>query len=129
MAPPPPVVFVSPSKVRPPDPSKRRRTRLPVPVPLMACRRLNGDASHIGRSVNMSTAFLTYCVGLVRSYNGRNRETHEMATTGWNRRLLASTRGRILSVLRRGGVTVNELADATGLTDNAVRAQLTALER
>ncbi|HWG45762.1 MAG TPA: ArsR family transcriptional regulator [Gemmataceae bacterium] len=52
-----------------------------------------------------------------------------MAATGWNRRFLASTRGRILSVLRRSGGTVNDLAEATGLSDNAVRAHLTTLER
>lgn len=52
-----------------------------------------------------------------------------MATPNWNQRFLVSTRGRILSLLRRGGRTVNELADATGLTDNAVRAHLATLER
>lgn len=52
-----------------------------------------------------------------------------MATTGWYERILASTRGRIVSELRRGAGTVNDLAAATGLTDNAVRAHLTTLER
>jgi predicted ArsR family transcriptional regulator len=52
-----------------------------------------------------------------------------MAAMGWNRRFLASTRGGILSALRRGGATVNDLAEATGLTDNAVRAHLATLER
>src|SRR5690242_20836931 len=47
----------------------------------------------------------------------------------WTKRFLASTRGRILSLLRRGGRTVNELAEATHLTDNAVRAHLATLER
>ena len=41
----------------------------------------------------------------------------------------ASTRGQILVLLRRGTETVNDLAAALGLTDNAVRAHLTALER
>lgn len=52
-----------------------------------------------------------------------------MAVAGWNERFLASTRGRILAELRRGVRTVNDLAAATGLTDNAVRAHLTTLER
>ncbi len=52
-----------------------------------------------------------------------------MATTGWGKRFLTSTRGRILSLLRRSGHTVNELAGALGLTDNAVRMHLTTLER
>lgn len=52
-----------------------------------------------------------------------------MAATGWYERLLASTRGRIVSELRRGAGTVNDLAAATGLTDNAVRAHLITLER
>jgi predicted ArsR family transcriptional regulator len=52
-----------------------------------------------------------------------------MQRTAWNRRLLASTRGRVLALLRDEHRTVNELADALGLTDNAVRAQLLSLER
>ncbi len=52
-----------------------------------------------------------------------------MQRTGWNTRLLASTRGRILALLRTGNRTVNELAAALGLTDNAVRAHLLSLER
>jgi predicted ArsR family transcriptional regulator len=47
----------------------------------------------------------------------------------WNRRFLVSTRGRILSLLRREAQTVNDLAAALGLTDNAVRAHLATLER
>jgi len=39
------------------------------------------------------------------------------------------TRGRVLALLRRGGMTADELAEALGLTDNAVRAHLVALER
>jgi len=52
-----------------------------------------------------------------------------MAGSGWNERFLASTRGRILAELRREPSTVNDLAVTTGLTDNAVRAHLVALER
>jgi len=44
-------------------------------------------------------------------------------------RFLASTRGRVVSLLRRGARTVEELAAALGLTDNAVRSHLSALER
>lgn len=47
----------------------------------------------------------------------------------WNKRLWDSTRGRIVSLLRRQQHTVDELADELGLTDNAVRAQLGPLER
>jgi predicted ArsR family transcriptional regulator len=47
----------------------------------------------------------------------------------WDRRFLASTRGRIVGLLRRGGRTVDELAAALALTDNAVRAHLATLER
>jgi len=52
-----------------------------------------------------------------------------MQRTGWNKRLLASTRGRILALLRSENHTVNELATALDLTDNAVRAHLLSLER
>jgi predicted ArsR family transcriptional regulator len=52
-----------------------------------------------------------------------------MKIPGWRRRILASTRGKILALLRNGGHTVNELAETLGLTDNAVRSHLTSLER
>jgi predicted ArsR family transcriptional regulator len=44
-------------------------------------------------------------------------------------RYFTSTRGRIVGLLRRASRTVNELAAALSLTDNAVRAQLATLER
>jgi len=50
-------------------------------------------------------------------------------TRRWNDRLMGSTRGRVITLLRRSEHTVNELADALGLTDNAVRMHLSGLER
>jgi predicted ArsR family transcriptional regulator len=47
----------------------------------------------------------------------------------WARRFLESTRGKIILLLRREARTVAELAEALGLTDNAVRAHLATLER
>jgi predicted ArsR family transcriptional regulator len=52
-----------------------------------------------------------------------------MPTTEWDRRFFASTRGQVVTLLRRGERTVDELAHALALTDNAVRAHLAALER
>ena len=52
-----------------------------------------------------------------------------MKDTVWRRRLLKSTRGKILELLRSKERTVNELAAALRLTDNAVRAHLLSLER
>jgi predicted ArsR family transcriptional regulator len=52
-----------------------------------------------------------------------------MKVTGWRTRILKSTRGRILDLLRAKEQTVNELAAALELTDNAVRAHLLSLER
>lgn len=46
-----------------------------------------------------------------------------------NQRFLVGTRGQIITLLRRSSRTVNELADALDLTDNAVRVHLTTLER
>ncbi|HZO88525.1 MAG TPA: ArsR family transcriptional regulator [Chthonomonadaceae bacterium] len=46
-----------------------------------------------------------------------------------NRRFFASTRGRILALLRRQSRTVTELAEALELADNTVRAHLATLER
>lgn len=47
----------------------------------------------------------------------------------WDERFLASTRGRVIALLRRSEGTVNELAAALELSDNAVRAHLASLER
>lgn len=47
----------------------------------------------------------------------------------WQRQFGKTTRGRIVALLRRGERSVEELAAALGLTDNAVRAQLTQLEQ
>ena len=44
-------------------------------------------------------------------------------------RFLASTRGRIIVLLRRASRTVDELAQALGLSGNAIRVHLMALER
>jgi predicted ArsR family transcriptional regulator len=52
-----------------------------------------------------------------------------MMETGWNQRFFASTRGRIVALLRRAVRTVDELASQLELTDNAVRAHLATLER
>ncbi len=49
--------------------------------------------------------------------------------TWWLRKFGNTTRGRIVALLRRRGCSVDELAQALDLTDNAVRAQLTILER
>ena len=44
-------------------------------------------------------------------------------------RFFETTRGRVLAHLRRGPATVEELASALDLTDNAIRAHLTTLDR
>jgi DeoR family transcriptional regulator, suf operon transcriptional repressor len=43
--------------------------------------------------------------------------------------LLDSSRGRIVTLLRHGGLTVDDIASQLVLTPNAVRAQMTAMER
>ena len=50
-------------------------------------------------------------------------------TTSLGRKFFASTRGRMVTLLRRGGLTVDELAAEVGLTNNGVRAHLATLER
>lgn len=52
-----------------------------------------------------------------------------MQASQWIERLLTSTRGEVIALLRRSSRTVNELAEELGLTDNAVRSHLAALER
>src|SRR3954469_11448670 len=78
----------------------------------------------------MSTIYLIYCVnticpGTLGTKSGRRG----LATTRWDRKFFASTRGQIVTLLRRGGRTVEELAQGVGLTDNGVRAHLATLER
>jgi predicted ArsR family transcriptional regulator len=52
-----------------------------------------------------------------------------MGQSEWGERFLSTTRGRIVGLLRGTPRTVNELAAALELTDNAVRAHLATLER
>lgn len=52
-----------------------------------------------------------------------------MHASQWIERLLSSTRGQVIELLRRSSRTVNELAEELGVTDNAVRSHLAALER
>jgi predicted ArsR family transcriptional regulator len=52
-----------------------------------------------------------------------------MSVSTLGKRFFESTRGQIVVLLRRGARTVDELAAALGLTNNAVRHQLSALER
>jgi predicted ArsR family transcriptional regulator len=47
----------------------------------------------------------------------------------WEREHGGTTRGQIVTLLRGGHRSVDELAEALGLTDNAVRAHLAVLQR
>ena len=47
----------------------------------------------------------------------------------FDERFFESTRGQVLALLRRGPRTIDEMAAALGLTDNAIRAHVAALER
>jgi predicted ArsR family transcriptional regulator len=49
--------------------------------------------------------------------------------TRLDRKFFESTRGQIVTLLRRAGLTVDELAQEVGLTNNGVRAHLATLER
>jgi predicted ArsR family transcriptional regulator len=49
--------------------------------------------------------------------------------TSLGRKFFGSTRGRMVTLLRRRGQTVDELAVEVGLTNNGVRAHLATLER
>jgi predicted ArsR family transcriptional regulator len=50
-------------------------------------------------------------------------------TASFDRNFFESPRGRMVTLLRRGGLTVDELATGVGLTNNGVRAHLATLER
>ncbi len=52
-----------------------------------------------------------------------------MVQSALNARFFESTRGKLVDLLRRSSHTVDELAAALGITDNAVRLHLNMLER
>lgn len=52
-----------------------------------------------------------------------------MLKTKLDTRFFESTRGQIVALMRGSARTVNEIADALTLTDNAIRAHLLSLER
>jgi predicted ArsR family transcriptional regulator len=52
-----------------------------------------------------------------------------MKSNGIDTRFFNSTRGQIVRLMRSTALTVDDLAASLGLTDNAVRAHLTTLER
>jgi predicted ArsR family transcriptional regulator len=52
-----------------------------------------------------------------------------MARIAWDNRYFATTRGKLLALLRRSPSTVDELAVQLEVSDNAVRSHLSALER
>ena len=45
------------------------------------------------------------------------------------KQLLDSSRGRIVTLLRTGGFTADEIASKLALTRSAIRAQITGMER
>ena len=51
-----------------------------------------------------------------------------MSVTRWDKRFFETTKGRVLALLRRGSRTVDELATILGISDNAVRSHVAALE-
>jgi predicted ArsR family transcriptional regulator len=57
------------------------------------------------------------------------RRGEPVKSTKFGQNFFDSTRGQVLGLLRRGVATVEELSAELQLTDNAVRAHLTTLER
>jgi predicted ArsR family transcriptional regulator len=47
----------------------------------------------------------------------------------WDEKFFESTRGRMVTLLKRSGRTVEDLARVLGLTDNGIRAHLAVHER
>jgi predicted ArsR family transcriptional regulator len=52
-----------------------------------------------------------------------------MRRIAWDTRFFATTRGRVLALLRREPQTIDDLAMQLEITDNAVRSHIAALER
>ena len=55
--------------------------------------------------------------------------SYSEAMTNWLERLVGETQLRLLALLRRSRQTITTLAEALGLTDNAVRMHIAALHR
>lgn len=49
--------------------------------------------------------------------------------TNWFDRMAGGTRGQLLVILRRSAATINDLAGELGISDNAVRTHIAALQR
>src|SRR5919199_6002354 len=77
----------------------------------------------------MSITYLTYLISALDAAIMVGSKEAAMAAVRWDKRFFASTRGRIVALLRRATRTVDDLAQALALTDNAVRAHLATLER
>ena len=60
------------------------------------------------------------------NFNASRDSNSEVMLT---KQLLDTTRWRIVTLLQQSSLTVEDLASKLGLTANAVRAQLTAMER
>jgi predicted ArsR family transcriptional regulator len=78
---------------------------------------------------NKSSIYLAYWIktglsGTVTTVIGRDK-----LATRWEQRFFESTRGQIVTLLRRASRTVDELARELDLTENGVRAHLATLER
>src|SRR5215218_9584316 len=66
--------------------------------------------------------------GLLAILKAKRYREYSLATN-WDERFFESNRGRMVTLLRRSGRTVEELARALALTHNGVRAHLAILER
>src|SRR5215212_9750688 len=76
----------------------------------------------------MSSIYLIYCIKSLPCYTKTTNGRDEL-TAYRDQRFFEGTRGKVVTLLRRGGRTVEELAQALNLTDNGVRAHLATLER
>ena len=65
----------------------------------------------------------------IRLYLYVDSHPRPMPPSSSDSRFFETTRGQIVGLLRRSPRTVEEMAQAVGLTDNAVRAHLSTLER
>jgi len=73
---------------------------------------------------------LTFCTFIGDRLRFPEPNSHlERLLDPWKSRFHESTRGKLVGILRQSSATVEDLARALGITDNAVRSQLASLER
>jgi predicted ArsR family transcriptional regulator len=76
-----------------------------------------------------SCAALSRCNNPLRPWQLPDSERRQRRVAALRQQFLDSSRGRIVALLRGGGLTAEDIASKLGVTPSAIRAQMTNMER